>query len=119
VDQPGISVVAEDDVLVLRKQGVVVDIAQPVRVLAGGLKLHQIDDVDHPNFQLRQMLPQDGNGRENLERRRVAAAGHHDVRLGVLVVAGPLPDANPLGAMHDAASIVSHWGRACFPPPRR
>jgi len=68
-------VVAEDDVLVLRKQGVVVDIAQPVRVLAGGLKLHQIDDVDHPNFQLRQMLPQDGNGRENLERRRVAAAG--------------------------------------------
>ena len=36
VDQPGISVKAEDDVLVLREERVVVRVAEPMRVLACG-----------------------------------------------------------------------------------
>ncbi len=47
------------------------------------------------------MLAKDGNGRQDLQRRRVAATRHHHVRLGALVVAGPLPDADPFRAMHD------------------
>jgi len=41
------------------------------------------------------------NGGQNLQRGRIAAAGHHHVRLGALVVARPLPDADAFGAMHD------------------
>ena len=70
-------------------------------MLALRLQLHQVDDVDHPDLQIGQMLAKDRDGRQNLERRRVAAAGHHDVRLAALVVAGPLPDADAFRAMHD------------------
>ena len=38
---------------------------------------------------------------ERLQRRHVAAAGHHDVGLSAPVVAGPLPDAEPGGAVLD------------------
>ena len=92
---------AEDDVLVLGEQRIVVGLAQPVRMLAGRLQLHQIDDVDHPDFQVGQMLPQDRHGRQNFQRRRVAATRHDDVGLAVLVVAGPLPDAKTLRAMYN------------------
>ena len=101
VDQPGVSVEAKDDVLVFGEQRIVIRFAQPVRVLALRLQLHQIDDIDHPDLQIGQMLAQNGNGGQNLQRGRVAAAGHHHVRLGVLVVAGPLPDADAFRAMHD------------------
>ncbi len=76
-------------------------VAQAVRMLALRLQLHQIDDVDDADLQLRQMLAQDGHRRQRLQRRHVAAAGHDDVGLGVLVVAGPLPDADALGAVLD------------------
>ncbi len=47
------------------------------------------------------MLAEDGHGGQNLERGRIPAAGHHHVRLdGVLVVAGPLPDADAFRAVH-------------------
>ncbi len=72
-----------------------------MRVLARRLQLHQIHNIDHPDFQFGQMLAQDGNGGQNLQRRCVSATGHHYVRFGgSLVVAGPLPDANSLCAMH-------------------
>ena len=87
--------------LSLVNSAVVIRVAQPVRMLAGGLQPHQIDDVDDPDFQLGQMLAQDGNRRQNLQRRRVAAARHHHVRLAALIVAGPLPDAEAFRAMHD------------------
>jgi hypothetical protein len=70
-------------------------------MLALGLQLHQIDDIDHSDFQIGQMLTKDGNGSQNLQGGRVSAAGHHYIWLGVLVVAGPLPDANSFRAMHN------------------
>ena len=70
-------------------------------MLRAGLQLHQIDDIDHTDLQLGQMLAKDGDGSKNLQGGRVSAAGHHHVRLAVLIVAGPLPDADPFGAMHD------------------
>ena len=76
-------------------------IAQPVRVLGLRLQLHQVDDVDHADLQLRQVLAQNGDGGQRLQRGHVAAAGHDDVRRAALVVAGPLPDADALGAVLD------------------
>jgi len=38
---------------------------------------------------------------QDLQGGCVAAAGHHHVRLGVLIVAGPLPDADSFRAMDD------------------
>ena len=46
-------------------------------------------------------MAEDGNGGEGFERRDVAGAGHHDVRLGAAVVAGPFPDADAFGAVLD------------------
>ena len=53
MDQPRVPVVGEDDRLVGGEQAVVVPVGQPVRVLARGLQLHQIHDVDEPDLQLR------------------------------------------------------------------
>ena len=50
VDQPRIAVKAEDDVLIFGEEGIVVGLAQSMRVLACRLELHQIDDIDHPDF---------------------------------------------------------------------
>ena len=47
------------------------------------------------------MLAQDGDGGERLQRGHVAAAGHDHVGRNALVVAGPLPDADALGAVLD------------------
>ena len=66
------------------------------------LQLHQIDDIDHPDFQSGQILTQNGNGGQYLQRRRIAATSHHYIRIGVLVVAGPFPNAYTFRAMHDS-----------------
>ena len=91
----------EDDRLVLGEECVEIRVAQSVRMLGLRLQLHQVDDVDHADLQLGQMLAQDGNGGQRLQRGHVAAAGHDHVRLDVLVVAGPLPDADAFGAVLD------------------
>ena len=101
VDQPRIGMEGEDDRLVLGEELVEIHVAQPVRMLGLRLQLHEVDDVDHPDFQLGQMLAQDGDGGERLQRGHVAAAGHDHVGRDVLVVAGPLPDADALGAVLD------------------
>ena len=59
VYQPRVAVEGKDDVLVLSEKSIVVRLAQPVRVLALGLKLHQIDDIDHPDLQRGQRRSQD------------------------------------------------------------
>ena len=66
-----------------------------------GLQLHEVDNVDHPYFQIRQMLVHNGNGGERLQRGHVAAAGHDHVGRNALVVAGPRPDTNAFGAVFD------------------
>ena len=99
--EPGIAMKAKDDVLVFGEERIIVSFTEPVRMLTGRLQLHQIDHVDHADFQVRQMFTKNGDGGQNLERRRVSATGHYHIRLGALVVARPLPDADAFGAMHD------------------
>ena len=90
---------SKDDVFVFGEDRVVVHVAEPVRMLRARLELHQVDNVDHPHLQLRQVLTENGCGGQDLERGRVATAGHDHVRLAP-VVARPLPDADALRAMH-------------------
>ncbi len=52
MDQPRVSMKAEDDVLIFGEKRILIRVAQPVRVLALRLQLHQIDDVDYPNLQI-------------------------------------------------------------------
>ena len=93
----------KDDRLVLGEERIEICIAQPVRVLGLRLQLHEVDDVDHPDFQVGQMLAQNGNRGERFQRGHVAGASHHHVRLGVLVIAGPLPDADAFCAVRDGS----------------
>src|SRR5665647_2277637 len=60
VDQPRVGMEREDHRLVLGEDFVEIRVAQAVRVFARRLQPHQVDDVDHPDFQLGQMLAHDG-----------------------------------------------------------
>ena len=51
-------------------------------------------------------LPQQLDGGQGLQRRHVAAARHHHVRLAALIVARPLPDADAGGAVLDGGVHV-------------
>ena len=66
-----------------------------------GLQRHQIDDVDHADLEIREVLAQKIHGGERLQRGDVAGAGHHHVRLAACVVARPVPDADARGAVLD------------------
>ncbi len=61
------------------------------------------------------MLAQQGDRRQGFERRHVAGAGHDDLRLAVLVVAGPGPDADAGGAVLDGGIHVEPLGRGLLP----
>ena len=77
-------------------------IGQPVRMLAGGLQRHQIDDVDDANLQMSGKCWRSKSHRgQRFQRGHVAGASHHHVRLAALVVAGPVPDADARRAVLD------------------
>ena len=64
------------------------------------LQRHQVDDIDHPHLEVRQMLADEVGGGQCLQGGDVPGARHHHVRLAG-VVAGPVPDPDAAGAMHD------------------
>ena len=74
---------------------------RPCGCSVAGCEPHQVDDVDHADLQIRDVLAQELHRRQSLQRRHVAGAGHDDVRLTAAVVAGPLPDPDPRGAVLD------------------
>ena len=87
VDEPRVAVVGEDDGTVRREQRVKLRVGEPVRVLGVRLQPHEVDDVHDPHaFSSREMLAQDRDGGEGLERRNVPAAGHYEIGLEVFVV---------------------------------
>ena len=101
VDQPRVAVEVEDHRFVEREQAVEILVAQTVRVLAGRGQLVEINDVDETHFQVGEVLPQQHGRGQRFLGRNVAGAGHHHIRFLAGVVAGPLPDADALGAVFD------------------
>ena len=72
-----------------------------MRVHAVRLQFHQIDHVDEADFQIRQVVAQDGRGGERFQSRGIAAARDYDVGFLPLVVGRPIPDGNALRAVLD------------------
>ena len=101
MDQPGVAVEGEHDRLVLGEERIEVLVRQAMRVLALRLQFHQVDDVDDPDLQRREMLPKQIHRGQRLQRGHVTAASHHHIRLASLVVAGPFPDSDAGRAMFD------------------
>ena len=71
-----------------------------------GWSAHQVDDVDDADLQVGQVLAEEVDGGQRLQRRHVAGAGHDDVGLAAVVVARPVPDADAARACRSASSIV-------------
>ena len=99
MDQRGVAVEGEEDGLVLGKEHVILGVGQAVGVLGVGLEAHQVHHVDDPNLQIGEMVTEDGDRGQGLQRGGVTAAGQYHVRFLPLVIGGPLPDADALGAV--------------------
>src|SRR5581483_2606410 len=78
-----------------------VAVLEAVRMFGGGLKSHQIHDVDDADFQVREVAAEVVNGGKRFEGGDVAATGHHDIGFHAAIGAGPLPDTDAGGAMLD------------------
>ena len=84
-------------------------------MLGGRLQPHQVDHVDDPHPQVGQVLAQQVDCGEHLERRHVAGAGQHDVGLVAVVVARPVPDADAAGAVQHGVVHRQPVGVGCLP----
>ena len=86
-----------------------------MRVFALRLQLHQIHDVDDADLQRREMLTKQIHGGQRLQRRHVAATGHHDIWLAPLSLLAHSQIPMPAVQCLIAWSIVSHCGAGCLP----
>src|SRR5260370_36870987 len=102
VNQPRITVIGKDDWLVDCEYGVELTIGKTVGMFGCGLNRHQVNHIDDPDLDVRKMLTQQVDGRKRLQCRDISGTGHHDVRIGSLVIGSPLPDSDSIRAMLDA-----------------
>ncbi len=114
VDQPRVGMEGEDDRFIPGEEFVEIRVGEPVGVLGLRLQLHEVDDIDHPDFKIGQMRAHDGDRGERLQRGHIPAAGHDNVGRNALVVAGPRPDADALGAVLDGGVHVQPLRRRVF-----
>ena len=101
VDQPRVAVEREDDRPVHREQAVKILVRQAVRVFGVRLEPEQIDHVDEPQLQVRELLPQHVRRGQRLLRRDVPGAREDHVRLPAPVGTRLRPDADALRAVDD------------------
>ena len=66
VNQPRVGMKGKDDRLVPGEKLVEFPVAQSVRMLGLRLQTHEVDDVHHPDSQLRQVLAHDRDGGKRL-----------------------------------------------------
>ena len=99
VDQPRVTVVGEDHRAVRGEQRVELTVTEAVRMLGRRLQPHEVDDVDHPDRQVRQLSAQDRRRGKDFQGRGVTGAGEDNVGFVVGVAARPVPDAHTAGAM--------------------
>src|SRR5579864_1242885 len=70
-------------------------------MLARGLQFEEINHINESDLEVRKFLTQQRGRRQGLLRWNVSGGSHHEIRLAALVIAGPIPNANALGAMDD------------------
>jgi hypothetical protein len=98
VHEPGVGVVGEE-------RGVL-GVRQAVRVVAVGDQLEEVDDVDEAHFHVWEVLAQERGCREGFLGHDVSAGSDDDVGLFAVVVGGPVPDTDALGAVGDGGVHV-------------
>ena len=102
VDEPRVAVVGEDHRPVLGEDGVVLAVAESVRMLTLALETHQVDHVDDPDAQPGHALTDDGCRGEHLQRRDITRRCEDDVRFLIRpLVPCPFQDAQPPRAVFD------------------
>ena len=117
VDQPGIAVKGEDDRLVGGEERVEFR-GRTARADARsrGCSVIRSTTLTTRIFSSGRCAAQQIDGSQRLQRRHVAGAGHHDVRLAAFVVAGPFPDADARRAVPDRPRPCrSHCSAGCLP----
>ena len=101
VDEVREAVEGKDDGLAAGEERIEALLVQAVRMIVGILQCHQIDDVDEAHAHLGHPVAQEVRRGQRLHGRHVAGAGEDHIGLhAVAVIAGPVPDAEPRGAMH-------------------
>src|SRR5690606_8843500 len=106
VDQPGVAVEVEDNGFVDGEQAVEIPVAEAVGMFLLRRHAEQVHHIDEADLQVRNIFPQQGGGGQGLLGGDIAAARHHQVGFRALVVAGPVPDADALGAVDDGGVHV-------------
>ena len=90
------TVEVEDDGLVVSEDGCVFVILETVRVVAVGLELEQIHDVDEADLELGKVLAKQSGSGESFLCADITATGHDNVGFFALAVGGPVPDSQTL-----------------------
>lgn len=93
--------IGEDNGLVCSEKCVECPITQSVWVFALRLQLHQVDDVNHTDFQFWKVDPQQIHRSHDFQRRHIATARHNDIWLTTFVAARPWPRRNARAAVFD------------------
>jgi len=106
VDQPRVGVEVENNRLVIGKDGIVLGVGQTVWMIAIGLQLEQVDDIDEANLQLGKMLTKKGSSSKRFLRASVTATCHDDIRLCTCIVGGPRPNTKTLATVGDGVFHV-------------
>jgi hypothetical protein len=106
VYKPGVGVESEDDGPVIGEERGVLGVRQAMRVVAVGDQLEEIHDVDEAHFHFGEVLAEQGSCGEGFLGHDVSAGGDDDVGLFAVVVGGPVPDADTLGAVRDGGVHV-------------
>src|SRR5260370_5656097 len=101
VNEPRIAVIGKDDGLVGCEEGIEFTVGEAMRMFAGRLDGHQVDDVDDADFNVGEMLTEQIHGGKSFEGWNVTGAGHHHVGLRPLIVRSPLPNTDSARAMLD------------------
>src|SRR5260370_20297025 len=70
-------------------------------MVRGWVELEQVDHVDEKDLQVGKLLAKQLRCRKGLLGRYITGRSHDQVRLPILVVARPVPNADALGAMLD------------------
>ena len=70
------------------------------------MQLEQVHHIDEANLQVREILAQHGRCGQGFLGGDIPGGRHHHIRLRPLIVAGPVPDTEALGAVSDGGVHV-------------